>query len=212
MVDRTEGLDFRAARIAYVRKQAEEAGWFWPNQYANEAGMLAHEATTGPEIWAATAGRVDIVVVAVGTGGTVCGIGRFLRSVDRDVCVVGVEPVGSTIFGGEAAAYLSSGAGLDGPSPLVQRHGSVIDLYAKVADDVAIAACREFAAKEPFGIGITGAAAALVARQLARRDPAKLVVAIAADSAENYRTIVASVPAPPGVDPDQEIGLHRPPW
>lgn len=212
MVEQVEGQDFRATRIAYVMKQAKETGCIWPNQYANEAGMLAHESTTGPEILSATNGRVDMVVAAVGTGGTICGIGRFLRSSGRNVVMVGVEPVGSTIFGGEPGAYLSSGAGMDGPSSLLQRHGRVVDLYAKVPDDVAIAACREFAAKEPFGIGITGAASALVGRQLARLHPDKIVVAIAADGVENYRTTMASVSAPPGSDRTVEFRLLPTPW
>jgi cysteine synthase len=212
MVHQAGGQDFRAARIAYVKKQAEETNCIWPNQYSNEVGMLAHEATTGPEIWAETNGLVDIVVVSVGTGGTICGIGSFLRSCGRDVLVVGVEPVGSIIFGGEPGPYLSSGAGLDGPSPLLQRHGSVIDLYAKVADDLAIAACREFAAKEPFGIGITGAASALVGRQLARLHPDKLVVAIAADGAENYRTIIDSLHVQPNIVRNAEFRLLPPAW
>jgi cysteine synthase len=212
MVNQVDSLDFRAARIAYVKKQAEEAGCIWPNQYANEAGMLAHEVTTGPEIWAATNGRVDIVVVAVGTGGTICGIGRFLKSTGRNVLVVGVEPVGSTIFGGEPGAYLSSGAGMDGPSSLLQRYGLVVDLFTKVTDYVAIGACKEFAAREPFGIGITSAASALVARQLAAQHPDKLVVSIAADAAENYHTTIASVHAPPRSDRIEEFRLLPPPW
>ena len=212
VVDPAGCPDFRAARIAYVKRTAEELGHFWPNQYANEAGMRAHADSTGPEIWAATGGQVDTVVSAVGTGGTICGLGQFFRQTGRPVSIVGVEPVGSTIFGGSTGPYLSSGSGLDGPSALVRRHGGVIDLFAKVSDAAAIAACLEFSNREDFDVGLTGAAAALVGRHLASRHPDKRVVVIAADGADNYRSALAGNNAGVPADAAQSLVLEQPPW
>ena len=204
--------DFRAARIAHVKRIADELGHLWPNQYANEAGMRAHADTTGPEIWADTAGQVDMVVSAVGTGGTICGLGQFFRKTGRPVSIVGVEPVGSTIFGGSPGPYLSSGSGLDGPSVLVQQHGSLIDFFAKVPDSAAITACLEFSNCEDFDVGLTGIAAALVGRQLARRYPDKLVVAVAADGADNYRSVLVGTSVGGLIDTPQSLALEPPPW
>lgn len=178
--------DYPTARIAEVERLVKERGWIWLNQYATPAGMKAHEETTGPEIWTDTAGRIDCVVAAVGTGGTICGIGRYLKQVAPAIQVVAVEPVGSTIFGGHPGPFISAGSGLAGPSSLVKRFGNVIDFVAKVPDAMAASICNSFAQTEAFTVGITGAAAAAVARQIIIQHPDWSVVALAADGCENY--------------------------
>lgn len=91
--------DFRTARLVEACRLGKLADWIWPNQYGNEAGMFAHEETTGPEIWEALLGSVDCVVGTLGTGGT-GGIARALKKRKPSVRIVAVEPCGSTIFGG----------------------------------------------------------------------------------------------------------------
>jgi cysteine synthase len=197
--------DYPSARIAEVRRLVQSRGWIWLNQYAAPAGMRAHEETTGPETWAATGGRLHCVVASVGTGGTICGMGRFLKRVDPGIQIIAVEPLGSTIFGGQPGPFMSAGSGLSGPSSIVRRFGNVIDFVAKVSDAAAVGACKIFAQRESYTIGITAAAAALVGRRVAERHPDWTVVSIAADGSESYQDALKS-PDLVG-NPSEEIAI-----
>ncbi|MDR6774847.1 pyridoxal-phosphate dependent enzyme [Azospirillum sp. BE72] len=196
VVERGGHPDHRSARMAEAERLGRRSGWLWPNQYANEAGMLAHEETTGPEILQALDGRVDVVVAPVGTGGTLLGIGRALKAHRPGIRLVAVEPEGSTIFGGRPGHYLSAGAGLHEPSPLLRRYGRCIDGFSKVDDETAIRTCLAVAECEPCTIGITAGAAVAVAARIAARNPDLVVVAIVPDAADNYEQI-HSLPVPP---------------
>ncbi len=177
--------DARIARIARVRALGELPGHVWPNQYENPMGVLAHSATTAPEIWRELGRAPDVVVVPVGTGGTICGIGRYARLRRSGARIVAVEPLGSTIFGGEAKPYLGVGAGLREPSSLLRRFGGVIDSFAKMPDRVAIASAAHWA-ECGLKLGITAGGAVAVAVQLATQHPDRTVVALAPDDSYSY--------------------------
>jgi cysteine synthase len=189
--------DYRSARIAEAKRLSSQQGWIWPNQYDNEAGMQAHESTTGPEIWNALSGRVDFVVGSVGTGGTLLGIARALKARRTEIKAVAVEPKGSTIFGGSPGNYLSAGAGLRQASPLLCRHADVIDYFAKVGDDLAIRTSLAVAKTELMAVGVTAGAAIAVATHLAIANPDQVVVAIVPDGGDNYNDILKATPASP---------------
>lgn len=182
----------RAARLKRAKELDATPGFLWPNQFGNPANVAAHEETTGPEIWEQTNGTVTTVVCAVGTGGTVCGVGRALKARAAQVNVVAVEPHGSTIFAGVFEPYLNVGAGLPEPSAILRRFGSVIDSYAKVPDDLAVATALEFAEKEGVGVGVTSGMVLAVSRGLAARRPEDVIVAVAPDGADNYEDVLIS--------------------
>jgi cysteine synthase len=123
-------------------------------QYSNPGNPEIHYRTTGPEIWAALEGHVSAVVAAVGTCGTISGVGRCVKERDQGVTVVGVEPEGSVIFGGNPGAYLVQGGGLSFVPPILDA--DVIDHGLKVADADTFAFVRETAHREGWMLGGTG--------------------------------------------------------
>ena len=166
---------------------AERENSFIPGQFENPANPRAHYLTTGPEIWADTAGKVDIFVAGAGTGGTVSGVGRFLKEQNPSVRVVAVEPAGSPVISGGAAGkhgIQGIGAGFV-PKNL---NSSVIDEVLAVMDDAALAAAREFARTEGFLVGISSGAALHGAITLAKRpeNAGKTIVTVFPDSGERY--------------------------
>jgi len=193
VVELSGQADYRSARMAKAEQLGREVGWIWPNQYGNDAGMLAHEQTTGPEIWNALQGEVDFVVASVGTGGTLLGIARALKARKQNIKVVAVEPEGSTIFGGQPHDYLSVGSGLHEPSLLLRRYGHCIDYFCKVEDELAIQTCRKISALEPCTVGITAGAAIAVAAQLAATYRDRTVLAVVPDGSDNYPAILDAV-------------------
>ncbi len=142
IVTKGSSPDYRTARIRRAEELDQCDGYLWTRQYENPDGMRAHEETTGPEIMEQTHGEIDVVVVPVGSGGTICGIGRCLKRKLPSIRVVAVEPAGSTIFGGIPRPYLTAGAGFRGAPKLVEVFGNVIDFYSKVEDMCAIYHCR----------------------------------------------------------------------
>ena len=159
---------------------------YMPNQFENPANPAAHEATTGPEIWRDTNGQVDTFVAGVGTGGTVTGVGRFLKHVNPHVQIVAVEPAGSPVLsGGEPGKHGIQGIGA-GFQPAVLDM-SVIDRVVTVSDDDAKMMARRLATVEGLLCGISSGAAAYVAIEIATDDePDKTVVAILPDTGERY--------------------------
>lgn len=178
--------DARTARIELARSLGRQSNWFWTNQFGNDAGVLAHAESTGPEIIEETEGRVAWVVASVGTGGTLCGIGEAVRSSKLTTEVVGVEPEGSTIFGGCYAEHLSVGAGLRGPSEIVRRFGHSITQSFKVSDGRAIAEALRFRSLEDLSVGVTTGMSLAVASRIAAQYEEDVVVAISPDSGGNY--------------------------
>lgn len=184
----TDGSKGMKGAIAKAQELAGEiSNSFIPSQFTNPANPAIHEATTGPEIWRDTEGKVDILVAGVGTGGTVTGTGRYLKFQNPDVKVVAVEPGGIP-------------GSLRGPCGCSQDSGhrrglipdtldtSVYDEVISVADEDAFETGRELAAKEGLLVGISSGAAVWLAGQLAQRpeNKGKTIVAILPDTGERY--------------------------
>ena len=184
----TDGSKGMKGAIAKAQELAGEiSNSFIPSQFTNPANPSIHEATTGPEIWRDTEGKVDILVAGVGTGGTVTGTGRYLKSQNPDVKVVAVEPTGSPVLSeGHAGAHKIQGIGAGFVPDTLDT--SVYDEVIAVADEDAFETGRELAAKEGLLVGISSGAAVWAAGQLAQRpeNKGKTIVAILPDTGERY--------------------------
>ena len=179
-----KGAIARAEELA-----AEIPNSFIVGQFTNPANPAVHEATTGPEIWEATGGDVDIFVAGVGTGGTVSGAGAYLKRMNPDVQVVAVEPAASPVLSeGRAGAHKIQGIGAGFVPDTLDT--AVYDEVIAVADEDALAVGRELAAKEGLLVGISSGAAVAAATQLARRseNKGKTIVVILPDTGERYLT------------------------
>lgn len=167
--------------------QASTPGSMILGQFVNPANPAAHRASTGPEIWADTDGKVDIFVAGVGTGGTITGVGEYLKEQNPAIRVVAVEPESSAVLsGGEAGAHKIQGIGA-GFVPEV-LHTDVYDEIVKVSDEDAFAAGRAIAVEEGVLVGISSGAALHAAAEIAKRpeNKGKIVVALLPDSGDRY--------------------------
>ena len=162
-------------------------GSFIPNQFDNPANVAAHERTTGPEIWEDLGGQVDAFVAGVGTGGTLTGVGRFLRSKNPDVKLYAVEPDTSPLLSkGVAGPHKLQGIGANFVPSILDR--SLIDEIVCVSAEDAGATARALGAKEGILCGITSGAAMWAALELAKRPEfaGKTIVALLPDTGERY--------------------------
>ena len=166
---------------------AEIPGSFLPGQFTNPSNPAAHRASTGPEIWADTDGKVDLFVAGVGTGGTITGVGEYLKAQNPGVRVVAVEPAGSPVLsGGKAGAHGLQGIGAGFvPDTL---NPTVYDEVIPVTNEDAYAAGRLLARKEGLLVGISSGAALWAAAQLAKRpeNRGKYIVVLLPDTGDRY--------------------------
>ena len=184
----SEGAKGMAGAIAKAEELAAEIpNSFIPGQFVNPANAAAHRATTGPEIWEDTEGKVDIFVAGVGTGGTVTGVGEYLKARNPAVKIVAVEPAGSPLLsGGKAGSHGIQGIGANFV-PEVLNTG-IYDEVIAVEDADAFAAGRLVGRKEGVLVGISSGAAVRAAIQLARRpeNRGKTIVALLPDTGDRY--------------------------
>ena len=184
----TEGSKGMKGAIAKAEEiAAQTPGSFIPGQFVNPANPAAHAATTGPEIWEDTDGKVDIFVAGVGTGGTVTGIGTYLKSKNPKVKIVAVEPADSPVLsGGQPGPHKLQGIGA-GFVPSVLNTGIYDEIFT-VTTDQAFTTGRLIAHKEGILVGITSGAALYAAAQIAKRpeNAGKTVVALLPDSGDRY--------------------------
>ncbi len=184
----TEGSKGMSGAIARANELAAEIpGSFIPGQFDNPANPAAHEATTGPEIWEDTDGQVDLFVAGIGTGGTITGVGRYLKGKNPDVRVVGVEPTTSAVLsGGAPGSHKLQGIGA-GFVPTV-LDTSIYDEIIPVTDEDAFAAGRRLGREEGVLAGISAGAVLWAAIQLARRpeNQGKNIVVLLPDTGDRY--------------------------
>jgi cystathionine beta-synthase len=168
------------------RMAREIPGAWKPDQYTNPANPAAHRATTGPEIWEATQGRITHFVAGVGTGGTISGIGGYLHEQKPSVVVVGADPEGSVFSGGSGKPYLTEGVGEDFWPATYDTE--VCDRIVRVSDRDAFLTARQATAAEGILVGESGGTALWAALQVARsvEDAEALFVVLLPDSGRNY--------------------------
>jgi cystathionine beta-synthase len=167
------------------RLTEEIPGAFQPNQYFNQENPAAHYETTGPEIWEQTEGKIDVLVLGIGTGGTVTGTGRYLKEQKPDLLIVGADPEGSLFSGDDARPYLVEGIGEDfWPETL---DPSLIDRYIRVSDRDSFVTARAITRQEGILVGGSSGTALFAALQVAREmDERATFVVIFPDTGRNY--------------------------
>ncbi len=184
----TEGAKGMKGAIAKAQELAAQTeNSFIPSQFTNPANPRAHRETTGPEIWRDTDGRVDIFVAGVGTGGTVTGVGEYLKAQNPAVRVVAVEPASSPVLsGGASGPHKIQGIGAGFVPDTLNR--AVLDEILPVENEDAFAAGRELARREGVLAGISSGAALHAATVLARRpeNRGRMIVVLLPDTGDRY--------------------------
>lgn len=184
----TDGAKGMAGAIEKAEELLNEIpGGYIPGQFVNKANPEAHKKTTGPEIWTDTDGKVDIFVAGVGTGGTITGVGEFLKSKNPDVRVIAVEPETSPVLSeGVAGPHKIQGIGAGFVPEALNTE--IYDEIITVGNEEAFTAGREMARKEGILVGISSGAALIAAEKLARREEnrGKTIVALLPDTGERY--------------------------
>ena len=185
LTDGAKGMKGAIAKAEELAQQIE--GGFIPSQFTNSANPTAHFNTTGPEIWEDTDGKVDIFVAGVGTGGTVSGVGKYLKSKNPNVKVVAVEPAGSPVLSkGVAGPHKIQGIGAGFvPETLDTK---IYDEIIAVENEDAFATGRTLARKEGLLVGTSSGAAVYAATQLAKRpeNKGKNIVVLLPDTGDRY--------------------------
>ena len=184
----TEGAKGMKGAIAKAQELAAQTeNSFIPGQFTNPANPRAHRETTGPEIWRDTDGKVDIFVAGVGTGGTVTGVGEYLKAQNPAVRIVAVEPAGSPVLsGGASGPHKIQGIGAGFVPDTLNR--AVLDEILLVENEDAFAAGRELARREGMLAGISSGAALHAATVLAKRpeNRGKMIVVLLPDTGDRY--------------------------
>lgn len=183
--DGTKGMKGAIAKAEELRETIPDS--FIPEQFENTANPEAHRKTTGPEIWEDTDGEVDVFVAGVGTGGTITGVGEFLKGKKSDVKVVAVEPASSPVLSkGTPGAHKIQGIGAGFVPNILNT--TVYDEIVPVENDDAINTAKDFATKEGVLVGISSGAALYAAIEVAKRPESKgkTIVALLPDSGDRY--------------------------
>ena len=184
----TEGSKGMKGAIAKAEELAKETpASFIPGQFVNPANPAAHKATTGPEIWEDTEGNVDIFIAGVGTGGTVTGIGEFLKSKNPDIKVIAVEPAGSPVLStGKGGPHMIQGIGAGFVPDVLNT--KIYDEIVTIENEDAFDAGREFAKAEGILVGISSGAALHAAEIVAARpeNKGRNIVVLLPDTGDRY--------------------------
>ena len=182
----TPGKQGMAGAVERAKELAAQIpGSLIPGQFDNPANALAHYRTTGPEIWEQTKGMVDIFVAGVGTGGTVTGVGRFLKEQNPAIRIVAVEPASSPLLSqGRAGGHRIQGIGANFVPGVLDR--KLLDEVVTVTDEEALTATRALAREQGILAGISSGAAYCAARKIADSQPDKRVVTLLPDSGMRY--------------------------
>jgi len=182
----TPGAEGMTGAIAKARElQRQIPGSFIAGQFENPANPKAHYLTTGPEIWADTDGKVDIFVAGVGTGGTITGVGRYLKEQNPAVQIVAVEPAASPLLsGGKAGPHGLQGIGANFVPDALDT--GIYDRVMPVTQGQAHQAARLLAQKEGILAGISSGAALYAALKLAEENPGKTIVTLLPDTGDRY--------------------------
>jgi cysteine synthase A len=183
----TESLGGMTEAVQAAQEMARDPDVFLPDQFSNPANPEAHRRSTGPEIYEALDGRVDVLVAGVGTGGTITGVGEYLRERNPNLRVVAVEPQGSAVLSGaRPGPHRIQGIGAGFVPPILNRE--LIDEVIPVSDDGAIQTAWLCARREGILAGISGGAALWASLQVAGRPESKgkRIVTIVPDSGERY--------------------------
>ena len=184
----TEGAAGMKGAIEKASELAKSIeGSFIPSQFTNSANPETHKRTTGPEIWEDTDGKVDIFVAGVGTGGTVTGVGEYLKSKNPNVKVVAVEPASSPVLSeGKAGSHKIQGIGAGFVPETLNTN--IYDEVIKVENEAAFSTAREIAKTEGILVGISSGASTFAATELAKRpeNKGKTIVVLLPDTGERY--------------------------
>lgn len=182
-----EGM--KGSIVEAERLVRENPGYFMPDQFSNPANPEAHRKTTGPEIWDALNGEVAAFVAAVGTGGTITGVGEVLKGRDGKIRVIAIEPASSPVLsGGSAGPHKIQGIGAGFIPKVLNR--DIIDEIVPVTDDEAFETAKMLAREEGLMVGISSGANVFGAMKIARRlGPGKNVVTVLPDTGERYISI-----------------------